>query len=167
MGNFDASTGSFRAPPEPEGQKKTPESTSRSPNSAQTAASVAGLIRGSLLTNFGSVRHAAMSHLITVKYYNAGTGTGIVRVPRDSVTHAWAALTLMSTEPPAGASSLGPCLWRVRHVSGTIKGAQKAAMRLSTASIDALLPRKRSASDREPLLAMLQSCRLAISQVEA
>lgn len=138
-------------------------------NSAQIAAAVAGHIRSGLLANFGSIQHAAMSHLIAVKYFNTKTGLGIVRVPRDALQMIWGTLTFMSMEPLSMPNSISSkrCVWCVRHVAGTIKSAQKAAIRLSTRSIAKKLSQSKSVVVRSQLQKDLSECRAVVQSLES
>ncbi|KAI8829559.1 hypothetical protein BJ741DRAFT_622714 [Chytriomyces cf. hyalinus JEL632] len=78
---------------------------------------IANAIKASIQANFGDFGTAAMSNL-TVKYYSAMTGVGIVRVARDELKRCWAAISLVAE------ISGVKCVLSAFHVAGTIKQAQ-------------------------------------------
>lgn len=61
-----------------------------------------------------------------MKYLSRATSTFIVRTSRTHYRLIWAALTLMDCIPiPEGS----PCVFRVVHVSGTIRKAEEEAVK--------------------------------------
>lgn len=61
-----------------------------------------------------------------VKYLSRATSTFIIRTSRTHYRLVWAALTLMDEIPvPEGS----PCVFRVVHVSGTIRKAEQEAVK--------------------------------------
>lgn len=62
----------------------------------------------------------------TVKYLSHATSTFILRVSRSSYRLLWAALTFMTSIPVKNGK---PCIFRVVHVSGTMRKAEEEAIR--------------------------------------
>ena len=61
-----------------------------------------------------------------MKYLSRATSTFIVRTSRTHYRLVWAALTLMDRLPVADGSA---CVFRVAHVSGTIRKAEEEAIK--------------------------------------
>lgn len=61
-----------------------------------------------------------------MKYLSRATSTFIVRTSRTHYRLIWAALTLMDRMPVADGST---CVFRVVHVSGTIRKAEQEAIK--------------------------------------
>ncbi len=112
------------------------------------AAAVAGHLRQGIAANFGQLGVALTSQSLSVKYCNSNTGLVIVRAPRDHVHMVWASITLLTTLPPplsvqlaetsAPAASAKKAIWSVIHSAGTIRSAQKQAIRMTVAKVAAM-----------------------------
>lgn len=135
-----------------------------------SAASVASHLRQSIADNFGQVGAAVTAQSLSVKYCNATTGTVVVRAAREQLPLVWASLTLLTGAPPgegrAAAAPTARWLWRVTHVAGTIRSAQRAAMRHA---VTLLQQRMASAggAEKDQCRKMIASCRRAIKSIEA
>ncbi|KAI1647911.1 Rpp14 family protein [Daldinia loculata] len=90
----------------------------------------AGLLRGiraevaSLFGDYGSGLIEGGN--LGVKYFSHATSTFILRISRSSYRLVWAALTFMSSVPVKNGK---PCVFRVVHVSGTMRKAEEEAIR--------------------------------------
>ncbi|TPX65615.1 hypothetical protein CcCBS67573_g08074 [Chytriomyces confervae] len=90
---------------------------------------IANAIKASIQANFGDFGTAAMSNL-TVKYYSAMTGVGIVRVARDELKRCWAAISLV-----AEISGVKCVLRTIKQAQiNTIKHNQKLLLKLRSSS---------------------------------
>ncbi|KAJ2493016.1 RNA-binding protein pop5 [Coemansia sp. RSA 2050] len=85
--------------------------------------SIHAFAREQIKLNFGDSGAGLVLSGLQVKYFNPQTRMGILKVPRDHCQMVSAALAL------ATQVSKRPCNIRVRHVSGTIKKCQRAAIR--------------------------------------
>jgi RNase P/RNase MRP subunit POP5 len=119
-----------------------------------TSAILAGQLRSCLGTNFGHLGSALTAQSLSVKYCNATTGIALVRAARDNLEMVWAAVTMMG-------------MWRVIHVAGTIKSAQKAAMRKTVRRLKELKGRLGAGGKRAEVEGMIEKCRNAIKSIEA
>ncbi|KAJ2897023.1 RNA-binding protein pop5 [Coemansia aciculifera] len=90
---------------------------------APSARSVHALVREQIKLNFGDSGAGLVLSGLQVKYFSPQTQMGILRVPRDHCKMVSAALALTTL------ANKRPCSIRVRHVSGTIKKCQGAAIR--------------------------------------
>lgn len=149
---------------------------SSSSTQGQTAASIAQHIRASIGVNFGQMGQAFTAQALSVKYHNGATGTSLVRVAREHVEMVWAALTFLSHHPSlananGSANALGStgCLWRVIHVAGTIRCAQRAVAKHTVGHL-----RRRLSNDagltlaqREAIGKMVRECTAAIACIDA
>lgn len=124
-----------------------------------TAAAAATLIRASLASNFGQVGTALTAQALSVKYYNPMTGMGIVRVAREHQCMVWAAMTFTCAAP--GLSISIKAIWNVVHVAGTIRSAQKAAMKRTMAFL-----RRNHGNDVE-CVKMIADCTKSITLLDA
>ncbi|KAK5624949.1 hypothetical protein RRF57_000665 [Xylaria bambusicola] len=61
-----------------------------------------------------------------VKYLSQTTSTFILRIARAAYRFVWTALTFMNSVPIKNGK---PCVYRVVHVSGTIRQAEEEAIR--------------------------------------
>jgi len=87
-----------------------------------TCSHFASLLRDQIAFNFGSWGSGSVAASLIVKYFSQATSTGILRVGRQYLRIAWAALTFMN-------NILGqPVVVNVVHVSGTIKKAMQEAV---------------------------------------
>ncbi|XXG98231.1 hypothetical protein Hte_004554 [Hypoxylon texense] len=90
----------------------------------------AALLRGlraevaSLFGDYGS--GAIEGGNLSVKYFSHATSTFILRTSRSSYRIVWAALTFMNSIPIRNGK---PCVFRVVHVSGTMRKAEEEAIR--------------------------------------
>ncbi|KAJ2579744.1 RNA-binding protein pop5 [Coemansia sp. RSA 1836] len=98
-------------------------SSGRRPNEALSARSIHALVREQIKLNFGDSGAGLVLSGLQVKYFSPQTSMGILRVPRDHYQMVSAALALMTQ------ASKRSCTIRIRHVSGTIKKCQRAAIR--------------------------------------
>lgn len=125
---------------------------------------LAAQLRSIIEREFGQQGAALASQSFSIKYCNASTGMILVRAARGMLSEIWAALTLL-TEPPSGEE--GNWIWRVVHVSGTIRSAQKFAMKHVVSSIELLLKFTNKEEERKRLREMILKSRAAIKAVSA
>ncbi|OTA94296.1 hypothetical protein M434DRAFT_71619 [Hypoxylon sp. CO27-5] len=91
-----------------------------------TAALLRG-IRAEAASLFGDYGSGALEGgNLSVKYLSHATSTFILRVSRSSYRLLWAALTFMTSIPVKNGK---PCIFRVVHVSGTMRKAEEEAIR--------------------------------------
>ena len=131
---------------------------------ALTATNIATHLRQAIGMHFGQVGTALVSQPLSVKYCNATTGTLIIRTGREQVPMLWATLTLLSSIPEASANE--HWLWKVIHVAGTIKSAQKEAMRHSMRRIREM-PTGSGADQKQRLAELTAKCSAALRKVDA
>ncbi|PJF16936.1 hypothetical protein PSACC_03273 [Paramicrosporidium saccamoebae] len=125
------------------------------PTTTLSTTSLATQLRSCLGTNFGHFGSAMTAQSLSVKYVNATTGMAVVRCAREGVAMVWAAVTLMG-------------LWRVVRVAGTIRGAQKAAMKIAVTRLKGL--QRKLSGDKgktEEFDELIRKCRDAIKLIEA
>lgn len=130
---------------------------------------LAAHLRATLSTNFGLLLAALTTQSLSLKYCNAATGMAIVRSPRDLVGCVAASVCMMGA--PEGVK--GRWIWSVVRVSGTIRGAQRAAMGHATMKLErafkqGLLRNKDGAGsiDAGRFKEMLRKCREAIKAID-
>ncbi|KAJ2710732.1 RNA-binding protein pop5 [Coemansia spiralis] len=123
---------------EPSGATRDQRQDQRPSPSVLSAKAASQLIRDSVRLSFGDSGAGHVLMGTQVKYFGAQTRMGIAKVPRDHCKMVLAALAL--------ATHVGkhPCVVCVRHVSGTIKKCQKAAIRLDRELIVAWHQRQRA-----------------------
>ncbi|KAJ2886524.1 RNA-binding protein pop5 [Coemansia aciculifera] len=90
---------------------------------ALSTRTIHAFVREQIKLNFGDSGAGLVLSGLQVKYFSSQTRMGILRVPRDHCQMVSAALALTTMV------SKRPCNIRVRHVSGTIKKCQRAAIR--------------------------------------
>lgn len=125
---------------------------------------LAGYLRTALAMHFGILTSALTSQSLSLKYANATTGTAIIRTSRDSLHQVWACLTLL-TGLPDQESSEQRWLWRVVHVAGTIRGAQKATMKHSLRRLEEA-GKNLKAEELEKFKESLRKCQQAIAAID-
>ncbi|KAJ2689833.1 RNA-binding protein pop5 [Coemansia spiralis] len=113
---------------QPQTQVDGPDSLERAATSQRSSESfsikgIHGFVREQVKLNFGDSGAGLVLSGLQVKYFSSQTRMGIMRVPRDHCQMVSASLAL------ATQVSKRPCTIRVRHVSGTIKKCQRAAIR--------------------------------------
>lgn len=131
-----------------------------------TASSVASVLRTTIGTNFGQYGTGVCSQSLSVKFVNGSTGLLIVRAAREHASLVAAALALSGGER---------LLYRVVHVAGTIRAAQRAAMRLTTTHFERALARikqaepdrERAVLQRKTIVEALEQCRKALRAIDA
>lgn len=131
-----------------------------------TALSVASSLRTTIGANFGQHGTGICSQSLSVKYVNGSTGLLIVRAAREYTPLVAAALAL------SGGDRL---LFRVVHVAGTIRAAQRTAMHLTTAHFERMLAQLRKdkpgsekgSAKKKAILEALQQCRRALRAIDA
>lgn len=138
---------------------------------------IANHLRQSLQQNFGQVAMGQVGPTLSIKYANGQTGLMVVRAPREQVALVWAAITLMSGLPADGAgrqpSTSGPgghpmrYSWRVMHVAGTIKSAQKSAIRHTIKYLDGQIKANGAGEVRRRLVDMKNKVKDAIMALDA
>jgi len=148
-----------------------------SPYAAVTATNVAAYLRQGIQVNFGTVGAASTAQSLSVKYCNGSTGLMIIRTARDHFQMVWAALTLLNAFPPvvqygseqkpAVSSSGWKCIWAVKHVSGTIRTAQKQAIKLNMRKLRNLVHSTSSEEEKQKLVQIEASMIKAIRSIEA
>ncbi|KAJ8131545.1 hypothetical protein O1611_g2084 [Lasiodiplodia mahajangana] len=79
-------------------------------------------IRAEVAALFGDYGSGALE----VKYLSQATSTFILRIARASYRLVWTALSFMNSVPVRNGK---PCVFRVVHVSGTIRKAEEEAIR--------------------------------------
>ncbi|KAI1759659.1 Rpp14 family protein [Hypoxylon sp. FL1150] len=84
-------------------------------------------IRDEVASLFGDYGSGAIEGgSLSVKYFSAATSTFILRTSRSTYRIVWAALTFMNSIPIRNGD---PCIFRVVHVSGTMRKAEEEAIR--------------------------------------
>ncbi|KAJ1731029.1 RNA-binding protein pop5 [Coemansia biformis] len=131
-----------------------------------SAKSISQLVRDCVKLSFGDSGAGHVLMGTQVKYFNARTCMGIIKVPRDHCRMVLAAMVL------ATHVNKRPCTVCVRHVSGTIKKCQKAAIRVDRELIIAWhqQQRVRAASGEAPPVsnsALSQLLQESASQISA
>ncbi|KAI2623707.1 Rpp14 family protein [Xylaria nigripes] len=81
-------------------------------------------IRAEVAALFGDYGSGALEG--GVKYLSQATSTFILRIARGSYRFVWTALSFMNSVPVKNGK---PCVFRVVHVSGTIRKAEDEAIR--------------------------------------
>ncbi|EPY51145.1 RNase P and RNase MRP subunit [Schizosaccharomyces cryophilus OY26] len=94
-----------------------------------TSSSLSKLLRNTIAENFGDVGIGKVASSLSVKYFSPSTSTGILRVSRQHIRLAWAALCFLRE------LNGKPIVVRVVRVSGTIKKAELAAIDRNTTDI--------------------------------
>ncbi|KAI0394383.1 ribonuclease P/MRP protein subunit [Xylariaceae sp. FL0594] len=90
-----------------------------------TAIQLLRAIRAEVGTLFGDYGAGALEGGgLSVKYLSQATSTFILRIARASYRFVWAALTFMNSVP---ARNGRPCVFRVVHVSGTMRKVEEEA----------------------------------------
>jgi RNase P/RNase MRP subunit POP5 len=112
---------------------------------AFTPAALAAALHQSVETNYGRQGAATLGSFLSIKYCNSATLMFILRVPREQATRVWHCLAWLTTWPVSEASPEGlKCTWAVRHLAGTIRSCQKAAIAYARSLIlEAKRPRPR------------------------
>ncbi|SPN99571.1 related to POP5 Protein required for processing of tRNAs and rRNAs [Cephalotrichum gorgonifer] len=83
-------------------------------------------IKSAVATLFGDYGLGATESNLSVKYLSRATSTFIIKTSRTHYRLVWAALTFMDQVPvPEGST----CIFRVVHVSGTIRKAEQEAVK--------------------------------------
>ncbi|GAW18598.1 hypothetical protein ANO14919_080760 [Xylariales sp. No.14919] len=84
-------------------------------------------IRAEVASLFGDYGMGALEGGgLAVKYLSQATSTFILRIARASYRFVWAALSFMNSVPVKNGK---PCVFRVVHISGTIRKAEEEAIR--------------------------------------
>lgn len=94
-----------------------------------TKSSLAAIVRDNIAQQFGDYGAGATGSLV-VKHFSPETSTGIIRVSREHYRIVWAALTLIRELKGQ------EVVVRVVRVSGTIKKAEKEAIRRAKSDIE-------------------------------
>ncbi|XDG09274.1 hypothetical protein ABKA04_008889 [Annulohypoxylon sp. FPYF3050] len=90
-------------------------------------------IRAEVANLFGDYGSGAMEGgSLGLKYFSHATSTFILRISRSSYRLVWAALTFMTSIPIKNGK---PCVFRVIHVSGTMRKVEEEAVRRARALI--------------------------------
>lgn len=90
-------------------------------------------IRTEVANLFGDYGSGAMEGgSLGLKYFSHATSTFILRISRSSYRLVWAALTFMTSIPIKNGK---PCVFRVVHVSGTMRKVEEEAVRRARALI--------------------------------
>ncbi|KAI1346536.1 Rpp14 family protein [Xylaria sp. FL0043] len=92
-------------------------------SSELTAIALLRAIRAEVAALFGDYGSGALEG---VKYLSHATSTFILRIARASYRFVWTALTFMNSVPIKNGK---PCVFRVVHVSGTIRKVEEEAIR--------------------------------------
>ncbi|KAI0904772.1 Rpp14 family protein [Ustulina deusta] len=92
-----------------------------------TPAALLRAIRAEVAALFGDYGSGALEGGgLQVKYLSQATSTFILRIARASYRFVWTALSFMNSTPIKNGK---PCVFRVVHVSGTIRQAEEEAIR--------------------------------------
>ncbi|GAW25503.1 putative rpp14 family protein [Rosellinia necatrix] len=92
-----------------------------------TPAALLRAIRAEVAALFGDYGSGALEGGgLSVKYLSQATSTFILRIARASYRFVWTALSFMGSVPVKNGR---PCVFRVVHVSGTIRKAEEEAIR--------------------------------------
>ncbi|KAI1820835.1 Rpp14 family protein [Xylaria intraflava] len=84
-------------------------------------------IRAEVAALFGDYGYGALEGGgLSVKYLSQATSTFILRIARGAYRFVWTALSFMNAVPVKHGK---PCVFRVVHVSGTIRKAEEEAIR--------------------------------------
>lgn len=139
-----------------------------------TSANAAAFIRQSLELNFGIYAAAENAQSLSVKYCNAQTGTLIVRSARACIQQVWAAITFLNSLPPEASraaaakdSTSYKFVWRVVHLAGTIRSAQKQAIKRSASAVSQALQTCTDEAQRGALEALAKQSESVLKAVEA
>ncbi|EFX02718.1 rpp14 protein family [Grosmannia clavigera kw1407] len=89
-------------------------------------------IKNEVFALFGDCGAGAVERTLSVKYLSKTTSTAILRITREHLRYVWTALTFMRHVPIRGGR---PCIFRVAHVSGTIRKVEEEAIRQSRALV--------------------------------
>lgn len=95
-------------------------------------------LRSSLADNFGTVSSGAHGSSLAIRYYSPATRTAIVRCGRAGVVDVVSACTLLASIEGRRVRIV------VRHVGGTIRKVQEAAVRLDRRRIERAKMARRS-----------------------
>lgn len=133
-----------------------------------SSVNVAAYIRQSLEANFGIYATALQVQSFSVKYCNARTGTVLVRSSRDRFQEVWASITFLTGLPPdiPNANRHLKCTWKVVHTSGTIRSAQKFAIKRSASRIQKALQSCKDERQKSQLEAVMKDARAALKAVD-
>lgn len=124
--------------------------------------SIAALIRTSITSNFGQVGASLTGQSLSVKYANASTGMVLVRTARELLHMVWVSVSLLTGVPMRE----GRCIWRVVHVAGTIRSAQKNAMKMNVGKLREIAARL-PVGEQPKYEEMIKKCTLAIRAIDA
>ncbi|KKY27452.1 putative rpp14 family protein [Phaeomoniella chlamydospora] len=114
------------------------------------AGSMVRLIRANVSENFGDYGAGAIGGSLSIKYFSQATSTAIIRCPRNHYRIVWAALTFASYLARYSGKrdeERVSCIFRVVHVSGTIKKSEEEAIRRARKQILAARSADSSALD--------------------
>lgn len=133
-----------------------------------SSVNVAAYIRQSIETNFGLYATALQVQSFSVKYCNARTGTILVRSSRDRFQEVWASITFLTGLPPdmPNADKHVKCTWRVIHTSGTIRSAQKFAIKRSAGRIQKALQCCTDAGRKSQLETIMKEADAALNSIQ-
>ncbi|KAH7031241.1 Rpp14 family protein [Microdochium trichocladiopsis] len=88
-------------------------------------------LRAEIAINFGDYGSGAIEGgSLSIKYLSPSTSTFILKINRPYYRLVWTALTMMNAVPVRDGK---PCVFRVTHVSGTIRRAEEEAIRRARA----------------------------------
>lgn len=137
-----------------------------------SSSNCASHIRQSMESNFGINCAAENAQSFSVKYCNAQTGTLLVRGARSSLERVWASITLLTGLPSEISrsnkdSAAYKYTWRVVHVSGTIRSAQKHAIKRSARKIHDALRSCTDESKRSALQVLAAQAEKTLKEIEA
>jgi ribonuclease P/MRP protein subunit POP5 len=103
-----------------------------------SSSSIASFLRNAIERDFGVYGSSVNTLALSVKYCNNVTKIAIVRCAREHLSMVHTSM-ILSTEWPSRVdyksqkmiSTNVKCIWRVRHVAGTIRSCQQAVINLS------------------------------------
>ncbi len=126
--------------------------------SAPTSSTLATQLRALLQANFGDHAASLASQSFSVKYCNAITGLFILRVAREQLSTIWMTISL------AGSARM---IMRMVHVAGTIRSAQRAAMKYATKKMETKMKLCSSKDERNKMKQMIEASHKAIKAINA
>lgn len=137
-----------------------------------SSSNAASYIRQTLEHNFGVHAAAQNSQSFSVKYCNARTGSLIIRAARDSFKTIWATITFLTGLPSEvtakqRSDASVKFIWSVVHTSGTIRSAQKNAIKRASKQIEKATSACTDQAKLKVLQDILTESQAALKNVEA
>ena len=139
-----------------------------------SSSSIALFIRNAVERNFGVFGSSVNTLALSVKYCNNVTKIAIVRCAREHLSMVRTSMVL-STEWPSRSDSRTQrtvdtgvkCIWRIRHVAGTIRSCQQAAINLSRFKLHEACNGEVDPESKKKLLSIVQETERQIKALDA